>query len=212
MAKHQAPKTCVVRHFFSSHFGFWLLCTQTNCTCLWCRRASYGLWTESRWMLLYFFTFICLSKQNYDGNGERQKWRQPQQPQQQLLNLRKSLVCQWVYASLFFAVVSHTYLLFVCIYYFRSISVKWLLLYVCLYFLVFFYAFFFIPFSSLLQWTLSLMLPSLFLALVHSKGFFLLNFFIFFCVVAQHKQQTRLFAVYMRFFRCALCHSFIRFD
>lgn len=37
------------------------------------------------------------------------------------------------------AVVSHTYLLFVCIYYFRSISVKWLLLYVCVYMLLVFF-------------------------------------------------------------------------
>lgn len=39
------------------------------------------------------------------------------------------------------AVVSHTYLLFVCIYYFRSISVKWLLLYVCVYMLLVFFLF-----------------------------------------------------------------------
>lgn len=50
-----------------------------------------------------------------------------------VIKLEKSLICQWVYAS-FFAVVSHTYLLFVCIYYFRSISVKWLLLFVYLFF------------------------------------------------------------------------------
>lgn len=150
MAKHQAPKR-VVRTFF--FFFFWFLCTQINCTCFCCcrGRASYTLWTKSRWMLLYF-TFICLSKQNYDGNSQRQKWwqpqQQPQQQQQQLLNLRKSLVCQWVNASFFCCCFPHLFT--ICLHILFSIDICQMVTFIRLRLLfgVFLFIFFSILFSS----------------------------------------------------------------
>lgn len=199
MAKHQTPERVF---FFCS-----LSCTQSGwCTCVDVVGAvgHHTFDVRSRWtLLLYFYVHLFKQTDLWRQCVQRQKcW---QQQQQQLLNLRKVLFVNGFTRLL--AVVSHTYLLFVCIYYFRSISIKWLLLYVCFLVCCFCFRSSVVFYLTLLHWTLSFKPNSVchlfFFSLFPSKReniFFSLSF----CTQATN---TFICSVHAFF---ALCHSFSR--